>query len=94
MEASSEFPLPWETRSFILIPTSCSTTLEQATRNKVRTAPLWGLRIRTRLMHDGVSVTFSDAILRHGGEASFVIDNYRALTSSQKKQLLAFLGSL
>ena len=66
----------------------------QSTRNRVRTAPLWGLRTRTRLMHDGVSVTFSDAILRHGGEASFVIDNYRALTSNQKKQLLAFLGSL
>ncbi len=66
----------------------------QSTRNKVRTAPLWGLRIRTRLMHDGVQVTFSDAILRHAGEATFVIDNYRALTSTQKKQLLAFLGSL
>jgi CxxC motif-containing protein (DUF1111 family) len=31
-------------------------------QNKVRTAPLWGLRLRTRLMHDGASVTLSDAI--------------------------------
>ena len=66
----------------------------QSTMNKMRTAPLWGLRTRTRLIHDGASVTFHDAILRHAGEASFVIDNYRALTSNQKKQLLTFLGSL
>jgi CxxC motif-containing protein (DUF1111 family) len=66
----------------------------QSTRNKVRTAPLWGLRIRTRLMHDGASVTVRDAILRHSGEAGFVIDNYSALSNSQKNQLLTFLRSL
>jgi CxxC motif-containing protein (DUF1111 family) len=66
----------------------------QSTRNKLRTAPLWGLRTRTRLMHDGVSVSFHDAILRHAGEASFVIDNYRALSNSQKSQVLTFLRSL
>ncbi len=66
----------------------------QSSRNKLRTAPLWGLRTRTRLMHDGVSVTFHDAILRHAGEAAFVIDNYRALSNSQKNQLLTFLRSL
>jgi CxxC motif-containing protein (DUF1111 family) len=65
-----------------------------ATRNKLRTAPLWGLRIRTRLMHDGESLTVKDAILRHDGEARFVIDNYRALTNNQKNQLLTFLRSL
>lgn len=66
----------------------------QSTRNKVRTAPLWGLRTRTRLMHDGVSVTFHDAILLHAGEATLIINNYRALSSSQKNQLLTFLRSL
>jgi CxxC motif-containing protein (DUF1111 family) len=64
------------------------------TRNKLRTAPLWGLRTRTRLMHDGVSLTFRDAILRHDGEARFVIDNFRALSNNQKNQLLTFLRSL
>jgi CxxC motif-containing protein (DUF1111 family) len=66
----------------------------QSSRNKLRTAPLWGLRTRTRLMHDGDSVTFHDAILRHAGEAAFVIDNYRAFSNSQKNQLLTFLRSL
>src|ERR1700745_3279096 len=34
-------------------------------RNKIRTAPLWGLRVRSRLMHDGASVELSEAIRRH-----------------------------
>jgi CxxC motif-containing protein (DUF1111 family) len=66
----------------------------QSSRNKIRTAPLWGLRTRTRLMHDGNSVTITDAILRHAGEATYVTDNYRALSNAQKDQLLIFLRSL
>lgn len=65
-----------------------------STRNKVRTVPLWGLRTRTRLMHDGVSITVREAILRHDGEARFVVDSYRALSNLQKNQLLTFLRSL
>lgn len=65
-----------------------------ATRNKLRTAPLWGLRTHPRLMHDGLSYTRSDAILRHGGEATQVINNYNALSATQRSQLLSFLGSL
>jgi CxxC motif-containing protein (DUF1111 family) len=64
------------------------------TANKFRTAPLWGLRTRDRLMHDGQSLTRNDAVLRHAGEATFVINNYRSLTSSQKSQILQFLNSL
>src|SRR5207237_1015967 len=43
--------------------------LEQRTANKMRTAPLWGLRVRPQLMHDGLSLTIDDAIRRHGGAA-------------------------
>lgn len=64
------------------------------TRNKIRTAPLWGLRTRNRLMHDGDSLTIREAILRHEGEARFVIDNFRSLSNLQKNQLLVFLRSL
>jgi CxxC motif-containing protein (DUF1111 family) len=66
----------------------------QSTRNKVRTAPLWGMRSRDRLMHDGDSLTRNEAILRHAGEATGVINNYRALTTTQKNQLITFLNSL
>jgi CxxC motif-containing protein (DUF1111 family) len=65
-----------------------------ATRERLRTAPLWGLRFRTRLMHDGESVTAHDAILRHAGQANDIVNNYRDLGTSQKNQLLTFLNSL
>jgi len=64
------------------------------TSAKVRTAPLWGLRTHSRLMHDGASVTREGAILRHGGEANVVRKNYQALTPAQKARLLTFLDAL
>jgi len=64
------------------------------TANKMRTAPLWGVRTRDRLMHDGESLTRNDAILRHAGEATSVINNYRNLSTTQKNQLITFLNSL
>ncbi len=64
------------------------------TRNQLRTPPLWGLRTRDRLMHDGLSLTRNDAILRHAGQAAGVTARYRALSVRQKNQLVAFLNSL
>ena len=63
-------------------------------RNKVRTAPLWGVRLRPRLMHDAASFTFRDAILRHGGEANAVTRRFRQLTQSEQEALIEFLRSL
>jgi CxxC motif-containing protein (DUF1111 family) len=64
------------------------------TANKLRTPPLWGLRTRDRLMHDGLSATRENAIARHGGEATFVTNNFMRLSSNQKAQLLKFLSGL
>lgn len=64
------------------------------TRNQLRTPPLWGLRTRDRLMHDGLSLTRNDAILRHAGQAAGVMARYRTLPLAQKNQLVAFLNSL
>ncbi len=66
----------------------------QATANKMRTAPLWGLRTRDRLMHDLLTFTRNNAILSHGGEATGVINNYRSLSTTQKNQLITFLQTL
>jgi CxxC motif-containing protein (DUF1111 family) len=66
----------------------------QGTANKMRTAPLWGVRSRARLMHDGESLTRSEAILRHAGEATGVINNYRSLSVTQRNQIATFLNSL
>jgi len=66
----------------------------QKTRNKVRTAPLWGVRLRSRLMHDGASVTFPDAIVRHQGEARRAARRFQKLSPSDQEALLEFLRSL
>jgi CxxC motif-containing protein (DUF1111 family) len=66
----------------------------QPTRNQVRTPPLWGMRTRARLMHDGLSLTRNEAILRHAGQATGVINNYRALSLTQQNDLITFLNSL
>jgi CxxC motif-containing protein (DUF1111 family) len=66
----------------------------ESTQYKLRTAPLWGLRTRTRLMHDGGSVTVNDAIRRHRGEASEVTLRYERLSDAEQEALLTFLRSL
>lgn len=65
-----------------------------STANQMRTAPLWGLRTRNRLMHDGLSMTKRDAIQRHAGQATDVTTQFNALSNTEKNQLLAFLDSL
>jgi CxxC motif-containing protein (DUF1111 family) len=65
-----------------------------STARKVRTPPLWGLRMRSRLMHDGQTVTLDDAALRHRGEASGVSDAYSRLRPQERQQIAAFLASL
>jgi len=64
------------------------------TANKLRTAPLWGLRTRSHLMHDGLSVTVENAILRHDNEASQAVRAFKKLSNREEDQLLTFLNSL
>jgi CxxC motif-containing protein (DUF1111 family) len=63
-------------------------------RNKMRTAPLWGVRLRARLMHDGASLTLRDAIVRHRGEAYQARQRFRRLAPGAQEAVLAFLKSL
>jgi CxxC motif-containing protein (DUF1111 family) len=66
----------------------------EGSRNKIRTAPLWGARLRPRLMHDGASVTFRDAILRHAGEAKQVATQFEKLKREDQEAIIEFLKSL
>ncbi len=66
----------------------------QCTANKLRTPPLWGLRLRTRLMHDGQSARMEDAILRHQEEARHVTSKFSGLSPQDKAAVIAFLLSL
>jgi len=66
----------------------------QSGQNKLRTPPLWGVRLRTRLMHDGASVTLLDAIRRHRGEANSTARSFNRLSPADREALLEFLRSL
>ncbi|MBS0419687.1 MAG: hypothetical protein JSR66_18400 [Proteobacteria bacterium] len=66
----------------------------QDTADKLRTAALWGLRMRPRYMHDLKSLTLQNAIDRHGGEAEHVTHRFRELSREEKQQLFSFLESL
>jgi CxxC motif-containing protein (DUF1111 family) len=65
------------------------------TITKLRTAPLWGLRTRTRFMHDLKSESLAEAIRRHRGEAHEASEGFREdLSPTQQQQLITFLNSL
>jgi CxxC motif-containing protein (DUF1111 family) len=66
----------------------------QDTANKLRTVPLWGLRMHPRHMHDLRSLTLEDAIERHRGEADEVRERFQRLSPTEKQQLITFLNSL
>jgi CxxC motif-containing protein (DUF1111 family) len=66
----------------------------ESTQNKMRTAPLWGVRLRPRLMHDGSSLTLRDAILRHRGEAADESRKFDRLSKQDQEALIEFLRSL
>ncbi|HKW57001.1 MAG TPA: di-heme oxidoredictase family protein [Candidatus Acidoferrum sp.] len=74
--------------------TNFSLAERRNTANKIRTAPLWGVRLHSRLMHDGASVTLTDAIRRHRGEAAQVTEKFEKLKPTEKQALLTFLRSL
>jgi len=64
------------------------------TRNKLRTTPLWGLRTRGRLLHDGSASDLTTAIRRHDGEAEFAQRRFLNLDREDVRSLMAFLNSL
>jgi CxxC motif-containing protein (DUF1111 family) len=66
----------------------------QDTANKLRTVPLWGLRMHPRHMHDLKSLTVESAIERHGGEAEHVRNRFRELSPAEKQVVFSFLNSL
>jgi CxxC motif-containing protein (DUF1111 family) len=66
----------------------------QDTANKLRTAPLWGLRTKPRFMHDLRSLSLEDAISRHDGEAREPARRFRELSPEEREGLITFLKTL
>jgi CxxC motif-containing protein (DUF1111 family) len=61
---------------------------------EMRTAPLWGIRTRTALLHDGRATTIERAILAHDGQGRFARTNFLNLNSGARAALVAFVNSL
>jgi len=59
----------------------------------MRTAPLWGLHLRTKFLHDGRASTIEDAIHMHGGQAINAVKGFDALSASDKSAMLAAMKS-
>jgi CxxC motif-containing protein (DUF1111 family) len=66
----------------------------QDTANKLRTAPLWGLRTKARFMHDLKSLSLENAISRHDGEAHDLAKRFNELSPENRAALITFLNSL
>ena len=61
---------------------------------EMRTAPLWGLRLRGPYLHDGRAATVDAAIRAHAGQGAPAGQRYRALGTAERQQLLDFLGTI
>src|SRR5262249_16125132 len=68
-----------------------------ATGSQMRTAPLWGLSVRTTLLHDGRTDDLSVAILAHDGQGAAARKAYQDLLRMNRSavdKLIDFLKSL
>jgi CxxC motif-containing protein (DUF1111 family) len=67
---------------------------DSAARTRLmRTAPLWGLHHRPRLLHDGRATTIEGAIAAHGGQAAASRTAFNALSTSDRNAMLAAMRS-
>jgi CxxC motif-containing protein (DUF1111 family) len=65
-----------------------------ATGQEMRTAPLWGARIRTSFLHDGRAKTIREAILAHDGQGLAARNRFAGLNERERASLLAFINTL
>jgi len=59
----------------------------------MRTAPLWGLHLRTKFMHDGSQTSIVGAINVHAGQALSARNNFFALSASDQNAMLTAMLS-
>ncbi len=65
-----------------------------ARMREMRTAPLWGLRARTALLHDGRAKSVTEAITQHDGTAAASRRRFEALSAQEQRQLIEFLKTI
>jgi CxxC motif-containing protein (DUF1111 family) len=65
-----------------------------AVTRRMRTAPLWGVRFRHFLLHDGRTNNIATAIGAHDGQGAAARTAFQALSASQQSDLVAYVNSL
>lgn len=60
----------------------------------MRTAPLWGIRFRTKLLHDGRASDIPSAVAEHDGQGADAAKAFRKLARSKQRKLVDFVRSL
>jgi CxxC motif-containing protein (DUF1111 family) len=60
----------------------------------IRTAPLWGARVRTSFLHDGRASDIATAISMHDGQGKAAAQAFGRLSSRDKRSLLQYINSL
>jgi CxxC motif-containing protein (DUF1111 family) len=65
-----------------------------AQTRQMRTAPLWGLRFRNKLLHDGRASDVATAVRAHDGQAAAARDAFNRLSSADQHNLVQFVRSL
>jgi CxxC motif-containing protein (DUF1111 family) len=66
----------------------------QATTRLMRTAPLWGVRFRTKLLHDGRATDIPTAIKAHDGQGASAARSFNNLSSRDQSTLVRFVQTL
>ena len=65
-----------------------------ASPTMIRTAPLWGVRAKSRLLHDGRADDLPTAISLHDGQGMPAAEQFEALSTSQQQDVVNFLDTL
>jgi CxxC motif-containing protein (DUF1111 family) len=65
-----------------------------AQTRQMRTAPLWGIRFRNKLLHDGRCSDVACAVRAHDGQGAAARNAFNALSGSQQHDLVQFVRSL
>ena len=60
----------------------------------MRTAPLWGVRAKSRLLHDGRAEDVSEAIDFHDGQGAASRDAFHALSPANQQRVLNFINTI
>lgn len=81
---------------FLLHDIGTGDGIEQAAAGggEFRTAPLWGLRFRRMLLHDGRALTPAEAIDAHAGQASQARDHFLRMGQPERQALLDYLSTI